>query len=129
MRLLLCAMALSAAAYASVIGGSAELNPVRTQPHNAVSGREASVQRIIVKLRASSAGAATSGAVQVQALSAHDRVANLAARSGLTMRDSRQIFDRMHVMQLEPASTGESVAATLARLKADSDVEYAVPDE
>jgi len=45
-------MALSAAAYASVIGGSAELNPVRTQPHNAVSGREASVQRIIVKLRA-----------------------------------------------------------------------------
>ena len=122
-------MALSAAAYASVIGGSAELNPVRTQPHNALSVREPSVQRIIVKLRASSAETATPGAVQVQALSAHDRVANLAARSGLTMRDSRQIFDRMHVMQLEPASTGESAAATLTRLRADSDVEYAVPDE
>ncbi|MFL6603833.1 MAG: S8 family serine peptidase [Steroidobacteraceae bacterium] len=122
-------MALSAATYASVIGGSAELNPVRTQPHSVVSVREDSVHRVIVKLRAPTAGTATSATVQDQALSAHDRVANLAARSGLTMRDSRQIFDRMHVMQLEPASAGQSVDATLARLRADADVEYAVPDE
>jgi serine protease len=120
-------MALSAAASASVIGGSAELNPVRTHSHQQASVREASVQRIIIKLRA--AGAAAAGSVQKQALSAHDRVANLAARSGLTMRDSRQIFDRMHVMQVEPASAGDPVAATLTRLRADSDVEYAVPDE
>jgi serine protease len=127
MRLVLCAMALSAAAYASVIGGSAELNPVRTHPHAEASIREASVHQIIVKLRA--AAAATPGSVQAQAVSVRDGVANLAARSGLTMRDSRQIFDRMHVMQVEPASAGDSVADTLTRLAADSDVEYAVPDE
>jgi serine protease len=45
------------------------------------------------------------------------------------MRDSRQIFDRMHVIQVEPASANDSVAATIERLKADADVEYAVPDE
>jgi serine protease len=128
MRLLLCAMALSAAAYASVIGGSAELNPVRTHTHEDAGVRDASVQQIIVKLRAA-AGAAAPGSVQLQAVSAHDRIANLAARSGLAMRDSRQILDRMHVMQVEPASAGDSVAATLARLRTDSDVEYAVPDE
>jgi serine protease len=117
-------MALSAAAYASVIGGSTELNPVRTHPHPQY---EASVQQIIVKLRDSSA--VMPGALHAQALSAHDRIANLASRSGLTMRNARQIFDRMHVMQVEPASAGDSTAATVERLKADSDVEYAVPDE
>jgi serine protease len=127
MRLILCAMALSAVAYASVIGGSAELNPVRTHPHAEPGIREASVHQIIVKLRA--AAAVTPGSVQAQAVSVQDRVANLAARSGLTMRDSRQIFDLMHVMQVEPASAGDSVTATLARLRADPDVEYAVPDE
>jgi len=120
-------MALSATAYASVIGGSAELNPVRTHPQPQASVRAVSVHQIIVKLRA--AAATTPGSVHVQALSAHDRIANLAARSGLTMRDSRQIVDRMHVVQVEPASAGDSVTATLERLRADSDVEYAVPDE
>jgi serine protease len=125
MRLLLCALALSAAAYASVIGGSAELNPVRTHPHQDAGVPDASVQQIIVKLRAG----APAGSVQVETVSAQDRIANLAARSGLTMRNSWQIFDRMHVMQVEPASAGDAAAVTLARLRADSDVEYAVPDE
>lgn len=43
------------------------------------------------------------------------------------MRESHPVFDRMHVVQVEPVA-GESVAATVERLKADSDVEYAVPD-
>jgi serine protease len=114
MRVLICALALSAAAYASVIGDSGELNPVRTHPHRQY---EDSVHHVIVKLRSTSA------------LAAHERITNLAARSGLTMRDSRQIFDRMHVIQVEPASPDDSVAATVERLKADSDVEYAVADE
>jgi serine protease len=122
-------MALSAAAYASVTGGSAELNPVRTHARHEASGGAVSVHQIIVKLRSADVGAATSTSVQIRALSARDRVANLAVRSGLTMRDSRQIFDRMHVVQVEPASVGDSVAATVARLRADSEVEYAVPDE
>jgi serine protease len=109
MRVLILALALSAAAYASVIGGSSELNRVRTHPHRE---SEDSVQQIIVKLRPSSAAAA-----------------NVVARVRLTMRESRQIVDRMHVIRVEPAMATETVAATVERLKADPDVEYAVPDE
>src|SRR5947207_11444194 len=109
MRVFILALALSAAAYASVIGGSSELNPVRTHPHRQ---SEDSVQQIIVKLRPSSAAAA-----------------NVVARVRLTMRESRQIVDRMHVIRVEPATANETVAATVERLKADPDVEYAVPDE
>jgi serine protease len=109
MRVLILALALSAAAYASVIGGSSELNPVRT---HSPRQSENNVQQIIVKLRPSSAAAA-----------------NVVARVRLTMRQSRQIVDRMHVIQVEPAAANETVAATVERLKADPDVEYAVPDE
>src|SRR4029453_18241462 len=73
---------------------------------------EDSVQQIIVKLRPSSAAAA-----------------NVVARVRLTMRASRQIVDRMHVIRVGPAMATETVAATVERLKADPDVEYAVPDE
>jgi serine protease len=123
MRLLLCTLALSAAAYASVIGGSTESNPVRTHPHHQT---EASVHRVIVKLRAASATA--SGTVHAQALAAHDRIANLADRSGLTLKNSRQILERMHVVQVEPAAAGDSIETTLQHLRADADVEYAVAD-
>jgi serine protease len=109
MRVFILALALSAAAYASVIGGSSELNPVRTHPHRQ---SEDGVQQIIVKLRPSSAAAA-----------------NVVARVRLTMRESRQIVDRMHVIRVEPATANETVAASVERLKADPDVEYAVPDE
>jgi serine protease len=109
MRVLILALALSAAAYASVIDGSSELNPVRTHSHRQT---EDNVQQIIVKLRSSSAAAA-----------------NVVARVRLTMRESRQIVDRMHVIRVEPATANESVAATVERLKADPDVEYAVPDQ
>jgi serine protease len=109
MRVLILALALSAAAYASVIGGSSELNPVRTHPHRQ---SEDSVQQIIVKLRPSSAAAA-----------------NVVARVRLIMRESRQIVDRMHVIRVEPATADETVVATVERLTADPDVEYAVPDE
>ncbi|MEA3182748.1 MAG: serine protease [Gammaproteobacteria bacterium] len=119
MRVFIWALALSATAYASVIGGSSELNPVRTHPH---PHTDDSIQQIIVKLR-------STGAASAQSLSMRDRVANLAVRSGLTMKESRQIFDRMQVMRVEPGSATDSVAATIERLKADPDVEYAVPDE
>ena len=119
MRVFILALALSAAAYASVIGGSTESNPVRTHPHRQV---EPAIHQVIVKLRS---GSSTSA--KVQSLSAHDRVASLAARSGLAMKESRQIFDRMHVMRIESV-VGESMAATLERLSADSEVEYAVAD-
>src|ERR1700736_5731891 len=124
MRLFICALALSTAAFAGVIGGSAELNPVRTQPH---PQQQADVHQVIVKLRAASAVALSSG--RVQALSAQDRIANLAARAGLTMKEAHPITDSLHVMQVEPASAGDPVAATVAHLRTDADVEYAEADE
>jgi serine protease len=107
-----------------VIGGSSELNPVRTHSHRS---SESSVHQVIVKLR--SASATTAGTNQTQSLWAHDRFANLAARSGLALRGYRQIFDRMHVIQVEPAAADDPVASTIERLQADAEVEYAVPDE
>ncbi len=117
-------MALSAAVYASVIGGSTELNPVRTHPAATASSV---VHQVIVKLRAPDAAAA--GVAQSRALSSHDRIANLVARSSLAMHETHPIFDRMHVVRVEPASAGESIVDTLERLSSDSEVEYAVADE
>ena len=137
MRVFILALALSAAAYASSIGESNELNRVRTHPHRQLEG---SVQRVIVKLRAATniptgtvASVPTAEAAEasgsLRALVEHDRVARLAARAHLTMRDSRQILNRIHVIRVETAAANESIAAIIQRLQADPDVEYAVPDE
>jgi len=130
MRAFILALALSAAAYASPMGESNELNPVRTHPHRQ-SGD--SVQRIIVKMRSGRAAVAVvpdaPHAASAGTLVEHDRMTRLAARVHLTLRDSRQIVDSMHVMRVEPAGANESVAETIQRLAADPDVEYAVPDE
>jgi serine protease len=126
MRVFILALTLSAAAYASSIGESNELNPVHTHPHR--QSDNGSVQQIIVKMRsAASVPAAKAGSADASV--EHDRVIRLAARVHLTMRDSRQILDRMHVVRVEPATANESIAATIQRLAADPDVEYAVPDE
>jgi len=115
MRFFLCAIALSAAAVAGTIGGSVESNPVLRQPHPQL---QADVHHVIVKLRASATTAV-----------ARDRVANVAARAGLVIREEHPITSSLHVMQVEPASAGDPVAATVARLSADADVEFAVADE
>ncbi len=125
MRLVLCAIALCAAAYAGAIAGSAETNPVHTHPSTQAGVAQADVYRVIVKLRAQESAAT---AAQAQGVTPRDRIANLAGRSGVVLKESHQILDRMHVLQVEP-SPGDSLAATIERLKADTDVEYAVPDE
>ncbi|MFI4914618.1 MAG: S8 family serine peptidase, partial [Steroidobacterales bacterium] len=79
--------------------------------------------RVLVKFR----GGAGSGAV-VQA-EAPDVVANLASRANLSLRKSRQILGGLHVIEFEPRTAGESLAASLARLRVDSSVEYAEPDQ
>jgi serine protease len=86
------------------------------------------VHSVLVKLRASSSSSASSSR-QALAVSPQERVANLAARVGLNVRESHSITDRLQVIQAEPAVAGESVEATAARLRADSDVEYAEPDQ
>lgn len=107
---------LSIASIANAFGASGEFNPVRHHP-TAESGQD--VQRIIVKLRTDAMTNATETA----------SVATLTQRVHLALKKSHRIAGSMHVMQVEPAVAGESVAATLARLMADPAVEYAEVDQ
>lgn len=125
MRLFICALVVSAAATAGVIGGI-ETNPVRHRP---AAQRESAPQRVIAKLRAT-ASQTSGSSMQAQAVTAlQNRMQSLTARVGLSLVESHVIADRLLVMQVEPAMTGESVAQTVARLRADPDVEYAEPDQ
>jgi serine protease len=112
-------MYLGLAVLAHAYAASAELNPVRTHP---LVQREPAVQRVIVKLRALEAG------TDIQAHSAATAMA-LAKRAGLILRESHRIAPGLHAMRVEPATGGESIAATLARLRADSAVAYAELDQ
>jgi serine protease len=103
-------------------GSGAEVNPVRTHPHG--TGAALS-QQLIVKLHA---GATATGVAATRPGDARERVAALATRSGARLVVHRPLTALIHAVQLE-AATGESAAATLARLRADPEVEYAVPDE
>ncbi len=109
-------MCLSIAAIANAFGAAGEFNPVR---HTPMAESEPPVQRIIVKLHAAEMANAAETA----------GVATLTQRAHLTLKESHRIAGNMHVMQVEPAVSGESVASTLARLRADPAVEYAVVDQ
>ena len=117
-----------------------ERNPVRTHPAIASEPTE---QRILVKLRPSAAAAAHAQTLSIEArarksgvgnaAAANDSVANgiiqaLATRASLTFKQSREISNGLHLLQTQSA-TGESVAATLQRLRADSAVESADLDQ
>ena len=120
-RILLRMLLLLALLAATAAATAAEVNPVRTHPR--VTAPAASTQRLIVKLRAVPANDATGRTVQ-----AGERLTALAERSGLRLVAHRPITALLHALQLAPAA-GESAAAVLARLRADPEVEYAVPDE
>ncbi|WP_129778792.1 S8 family peptidase [Peristeroidobacter soli] len=112
-------LGLSVAALIGFSVGAAEYNPVRKQPASA----GANGKRVIVKFRA--AGASPG----VQAKSTSNTVAALAGRNQLTLKQTSQIASNMHVMQFESETSGESLDESLARLRADSSVEYAEPDQ
>jgi serine protease len=101
-----------------------ERNPVRTHP---AAASEPAEQRVLVKLRSSAAAAAHAQALSVQSKASQGNSANgtmqaLALRANLTFRQSREITNGLHLLQVQSA-TGESIDATLARLRADPDVE------
>jgi serine protease len=109
--------------------GSDEVNPVRTHP---AAASEPTEQRILVKLRSSAAAAAHAQALSIQSkpnqANANGTLQALAVRSNLTFRQSREITNGLHLLQVQSA-TGEPVAATLARLRADPSVESAEIDQ
>ncbi len=106
-----------------------ERNPVRTHPSVASDPTE---QRVLVKLRSSAAAAAHAQALSVQAKPtanlANGTMQALAARASLTFKQSREITNGLHLLRVQP-SGGESIEATLARLRADSSVESAEIDQ
>ena len=112
---LLGMLALSAVTLSA--GALAETNPVRTHPHGALP---AASPQFIIKLRPASAGSA--------AREARQRVSAVAARAGLALQAQRSITSLLQVLRVEP-QPGEAVAATLARLRADPDLEYVELDQ
>lgn len=121
-RLLLC---LSLTVCALSFGADAEVNPVRRQRPEAA---EAGVQKLIVKFREASQDAAAGPGSLKQAERGKQRAMDVAQRARLKLEQSRELVAGMHAMQVRPPGAGESLATTLARLRADPAVEYAEPD-
>jgi len=103
---------------------TSERNPVLKHPAAASDPAE---QRILVKLRPSAAAAAH---LQVQSVQSKTNVTmqSLASRASLTFKESREITNGLHLLKVQPAA-GESIEATIARLRADSAVETAEVDQ
>src|SRR5689334_19940115 len=136
-------MAALSIAATSAAAGTSERNPVKTHP---VAAADASEQRILVKLRPGAAASAHAQALSIEAKlarrgatgvsgsvtsaggGANPTMQALAGRASLTFKQSREITTGLHLLQVQSA-TGESVAATLARLRADPDVESADLDQ
>jgi serine protease len=137
----LCIGACVAFSVAAAVGGAAaaataypEYNPARTHPVSI--GPEAG--RLIVGFRATAGNRAVVKTVTrrmqtqsykiVQAQTSAADVAGLAQRAGLAMMKSRQVTPSMHVVYLQKTLYGADVEATLAKLRADSSVEFAAID-
>jgi len=126
MSILRLALCVSLAACTLSFGAEIEVNPVQRHPPAAAG---ADIQHVIVKFRPESAPATASQSGRVQAQSAQDRLDGLVQRASVTLKESHEITARMHALQIQPVSSGESLAAVLARLRADPAVEYAEPDQ
>ena len=122
MRSLVPLTLLAAAAVAGAAGVMTELNPVRTHPK---ATSPAVAQYLVVKLRPE---AVAVGRESPPLQRAHARISALAARHGLALVSHRSITELMHALRVEPTA-GEEAATTLARLRADAEVAYAVLDE
>jgi len=121
MRWLAWTMLMAIAVGAGAAGVNGELNPVRTHPHGSAA---TPIDAVIVKFRSASHSAQVA-----QVRPAQDRVAALMARTGATLRAARPITEALYVIRVQPAVTGQPIVATLERLRADPEVEYAEVDQ
>ena len=121
MRWLAWTMLMAAALGAGAAGLNSELNPVRTPPR---ASADNVTGRVIVKLRA-----AGSSAQRAKLQASQDRISALMARTGLKLRTARPITELLHGIRVEPAVVGEPIAATVERLRADPEVEYAEAEQ
>jgi serine protease len=114
----LAALLFAAALSATATTQATEFNPVAHSPGVTTDDADLGV---IVKLRSD-----TSSAAAQKLSSSVDRGAALAKRTGVALEFRREISGRMMSMNL--ASAGLSAGQALERLRADPEVEYAVPD-
>jgi|APFre7841882724_1041349.scaffolds.fasta_scaffold12036_2 serine protease len=121
-KLLLC---LSLTACTLSFGADTEVNLVRRQRPEAA---EAGVQKLIVKFREESMDVAARQGSMKRADSGKQRAIDVAQRASLTLEKSRELVAGMHAMQVRTPGSGESLATTLVRLRADPAVAYAEPD-
>src|SRR5438270_485394 len=117
MRWLAWTMLMATAFGAGAAGLNSEFNPVRTPPQGSAANETG---RVIVKLRTAGASGQRS-----KFQSAQDRISALMGRTGLTLRAMRPVTEFLHGVRVDPAVAGESIAATVERLRADPEVEYA----
>ncbi len=121
-RLLLC---LSLTTCTLSLGAGTGVNPVRGQrAEAAVTG----VQNLIVRFREEGLDAASRQGSMKQGDRGKERAIAAAQRARLTLEESRELVAGMHAMQVRPQGSGETLATTLARLRADPAVAYAEPD-
>lgn len=85
---------------------------------------EAGTQALIVKFRDERTDIA-SGKVSSQAA---DHAGAAVARAGLVLAESREIVNGLRALKVRTTSSRDTLATTLARLRADPSVEYAEPD-
>lgn len=126
----LISLALSAFAAAP---RAAEYNPALHRPPAAavpvphrfiVKMRGADSSRLQAQTSPSGESATTAAAVAAGV----ERVKALASRVHVTMSGSRPLSANLHVMEVTAATAAETESQTLDKLRADPDVEYAVPD-
>lgn len=100
-----------------LVTGATELNPVR---HH--SPADSGMARFIVKYRTAHAAAVA----QAQGAESRDRA--LARRTGLNLKHTREIGPDLQAFDVDAAASAETRAQLLARLRADSGIEYAEID-
>ena len=104
---------------------SAERGPLRRPAATSAAADEAQGARVIVKYKAQGTLMRALSASTAGTATGPQHAAALARRAGLALRDGRIIDSRSQVLF---GDKGLSSAALAARLAADPEVEYAVPD-
>jgi serine protease len=109
---------------------AAESNPARHRP---AAESPAAAERFIVKFKSS--GSPSNPQIQANASGESaaleamtQRVQSLASRTRVALEAMRPLGPTLHMMKVKPLVAGEPMEETLKRLRADPEVEYAVPD-
>jgi serine protease len=100
-------------------GAAAELNPVR---HHPTPAAVVPAPRIILKLRPLTGSGDSADTTAT-------RLNRIGRNTGVSFNLLRSITARMQVLQVAAEQTGAAMDTTLARLRADPEVEYATLDE